>query len=417
MKPLPALRPPLPVFRGRLHDARTATVIGRALGVAVAVCFVTGVISHYLQQPPGWAADVLPTRPVWGYRLTQGLHVASGIAAIPLVLAKLWTVYPRLFTWPPVTSVAHALERLSIGVLVSSILLEIVTGLLDTAQWYPWPFPFRQTHWALAWVAIGALLLHIAVKAPVIAGQLVATAGLAGRGRRGRRGPPVLRRRGRRGGRRGDADHRGPVVRPAQGTRPAGPQAARPRPAVPAGQPYGGTGRRHRRPAGGLPAARHRAAAVRADARLSSRRCGSGRAVLPIACVEGWSRNGHWTGVRLRDLLDRAGAPHDARVRVVSLERGGHYAVSVMGASYARDPLTLLALSLNGQPLDHDHGYPARVIAPNRPGVLQTKWVTRLEVLGSGGRELGLPGSFVRGSGMPASGLRGFGVPGSRGDV
>ena len=29
-----------------------------------------------------------------------------------------------------------------------------------------------------------------------------------------------------------------------------------------------------------------------------------------------------------------------------------------------------------------DHGFPARVIAPNRPGVLQTKWVTRLEVAG-----------------------------------
>ncbi|MBY8887668.1 molybdopterin-binding protein, partial [Streptomyces sp. PTM05] len=159
----------MPRFRGRLHDARTATVVGRLLGVAVAVCFVTGLISHYLQQPPGWAANVLPSRPVWGYRLTQGLHVATGIAAIPLLLAKLWTVYPRLFGWPPVKSVAHALERLSIAVLVASLLLEIFTGLLDTTQWYPWPFPFRQTHFALAWVATGSVLLHIAVKAPVIA--------------------------------------------------------------------------------------------------------------------------------------------------------------------------------------------------------------------------------------------------------
>jgi DMSO/TMAO reductase YedYZ molybdopterin-dependent catalytic subunit len=52
-----------------------------------------------------------------------------------------------------------------------------------------------------------------------------------------------------------------------------------------------------------------------------------------------------------------------------------------MGTSYARDPLTLLALSLNGQTLALDHGFPARIIAPNRPGVLQTKWVERLEVL------------------------------------
>jgi DMSO/TMAO reductase YedYZ molybdopterin-dependent catalytic subunit len=44
------------------------------------------------------------------------------------------------------------------------------------------------------------------------------------------------------------------------------------------------------------------------------------------------------------------------------------------------DPLTLIALRLNGEPLHPDHGYPARLIAPNRPGVLQTKWVGRLTV-------------------------------------
>ncbi|GGY37653.1 hypothetical protein GCM10010326_34570 [Streptomyces xanthochromogenes] len=103
--------------------------------------------------------------------------------------------------------------------------------------------------------------------------------------------------------------------------------------------------------------------------------------VLPIACVEGWSKSAHWTGVRMTDLLRRAGAPPDARVRVTSLERYGAYRVMEMGREYAHDPLTLLALKLNGQPLTPDHGYPARIIAPNRPGVLQTKWVTRLEVL------------------------------------
>lgn len=34
-----------------------------------------------------------------------------------------------------------------------------------------------------------------------------------------------------------------------------------------------------------------------------------------------------------------------------------------------------------GAGLSLDHGFPARIIAPNRPGVLQTKWVHRLEVL------------------------------------
>ena len=36
---------------------------------------------------------------------------------------------------------------------------------------------------------------------------------------------------------------------------------------------------------------------------------------------------------------------------------------------------------LSSEQLDLDHGYPCRLIAPNRPGVLQTKWLERIEVL------------------------------------
>ena len=49
--------------------------------------------------------------------------------------------------------------------------------------------------------------------------------------------------------------------------------------------------------------------------------------------------------------------------------------------NFADDPRTLLALELHGERLDLDHGYPARLIAPNRPGVPQTKWVRRLEIV------------------------------------
>ena len=44
------------------------------------------------------------------------------------------------------------------------------------------------------------------------------------------------------------------------------------------------------------------------------------------------------------------------------------------------DADTLLALRLNGEPLHLDHGFPVRLIGPNRPGVMQTKWVGRLVV-------------------------------------
>lgn len=98
-------------------------------------------------------------------------------------------------------------------------------------------------------------------------------------------------------------------------------------------------------------------------------------AVLPIACVEGWSTTAHWRGVRLADLLDLVGADTGSTVRLESLQTRGPYRVTTMPPHYVRDPLTLVALELNGETLDLDHGYPARIIAPGRPGVLQTKWL------------------------------------------
>ena len=67
----------------------------------------------------------------------------------------------------------------------------------------------------------------------------------------------------------------------------------------------------------------------------------------------------------------------------IRVERTGDdaYRVTTMGPEFATDPRTLVALGVNGEPLDLDHGYPARIIAPARPGVLQTKWLARVEVL------------------------------------
>ncbi|MEZ5095069.1 MAG: molybdopterin-dependent oxidoreductase [Nocardioides sp.] len=102
---------------------------------------------------------------------------------------------------------------------------------------------------------------------------------------------------------------------------------------------------------------------------------------LPIACVEGWSATGTWTGVRVRDLMALVDAPGRLPVRVTSLQTRGAWSATTLPGAFADDPLTLLALALDGEPLSPDHGYPARLIAPNRPGVLQTKWVTTLETL------------------------------------
>jgi hypothetical protein len=370
-----------PVFRGKLHDPRTATAVGRLLGLAVLICFITGLISHYLQEPPAWLEPRLPAHPIWGYRLTQGLHVATGIAAIPLLLAKLWTVYPRLFASPAIEGVRHALERISIALLVASTLLQLVMGLLNTLQWYAWPFSFKQVHWALAWVIVGSLLLHLAVKMPLIAAhwrrtspRTLALDADSGTDRRsfllgvgaavgavtvvsaGQTFPP-LRRLTLLAPR--DMDHgpqQLPINRTASAARVSHTAIREWTLSVDGPRPY----------------------TLTLD---ELRRLPQHEVELPIACVEGWSKSARWRGVRMRDLVERAGVPRDASLRIVSLQRAGSYGVTEMGPTYARDPLTLLALRLNGEELSLDHGYPARVIAPDRPGVMQTKWVHRIEVL------------------------------------
>jgi hypothetical protein len=103
---------------------------------------------------------------------------------------------------------------------------------------------------------------------------------------------------------------------------------------------------------------------------------------LPISCVEGWSAAAQWRGIPLSHMLDIVGAPAGASVRVESLESSSRlYSSSMVDAGHTADPDTLLALELNGEVLDIDHGYPVRLIAPDRPGVLQTKWLSRIVVL------------------------------------
>jgi DMSO/TMAO reductase YedYZ molybdopterin-dependent catalytic subunit len=100
---------------------------------------------------------------------------------------------------------------------------------------------------------------------------------------------------------------------------------------------------------------------------------------LPITCVEGWSATGRWRGVPVVDLLERAGVAARA-VRVESLQQRSRYRISNLSRHQVADRSAILALDLNGEPLAPDHGFPVRLIAPNRPGVLQTKWLSKVTV-------------------------------------
>ena len=437
------------------RTARSAVVTGRLLGIAFLVCFLTGVYSHLLQEPLGWMR--FPTRPVQLYQFTQGLHITAGIAIIPLLLAKLNVVMPALVQTPPVRSVLHLLERASIAVFVASALVQVVTGLLNTYQWYPWPFPFKQVHNALAYVLIGSLLIHIGTKLQIIArywrkrdsfdaqGRFVAdptvgselpdpnqhdpnvagqearpgsaspSGGFVGRLHRwidGTPAPapapvapatdtvPATRTAASADGRRQRVARRGFIAGVTAAT--AGVVALTVGQSSAVGEPFNVFGPRKRHLGqNGLPVNRTaRAAGVLATAtaadwaltvagpsvsRTFSRAeliaLGQTEARLPIACVEGWSQMATWKGVRMRDLLAAVQVDPHVHVRVTSLERHGGYRIMEMGPEYTADPTTLIALELNGEKLDLEHGFPARIIAPGRPGVLQTKWIERIEVI------------------------------------
>ena len=102
---------------------------------------------------------------------------------------------------------------------------------------------------------------------------------------------------------------------------------------------------------------------------------------LPIACVEGWSAEADWSGVVLSTLIQSVGGSPDSDVRLISLEPPGPYSRTTVPATHASDPQTLVAMRINGETLSLDHGYPARLISPARAGVLQTKWLSRIEVV------------------------------------
>ncbi|WP_374159792.1 molybdopterin-dependent oxidoreductase [Mycobacterium sp. G7A2] len=350
------------------------------LGIAVAVCIVTGLISHFIQHPQPWFW--WPTRPVWLYRFTQGLHVISGIAAIPLLVVKLWSVWPKLFERPLIGGPARQLERLSILVLVAALIFQLVTGLLNIAQWYVFGFFFTTAHYAMSYVAAGAVIVHIGVKLPVIRRALgepigdVADGGTVGPSRR-----TVLVGAGLAVGVATLATagqtvpwlRRFAVLAPRSGEGPQG---------VPVNRSAAAAGvlRTARAPDYTLSVVNGERARQFTLAELQAMPQATHR--LPIACVEGWSADAEWTGVVLADLVAAVGGSEDADVRMISLEPPGPYSRTVLPARHARDSRTLIALQINGEDLDIDHGYPCRLIAPTRPGVLQTKWLSRIEVVG-----------------------------------
>jgi len=405
------VKPPLPTFRSPLRGPWLTSVFGLVLLIVLPIVILTGLLSYMAYGPQfgqaipahvGWLrlpGFSWPTRPSWLYRLTQGLHVGLGLVIIPVVLAKLWSVIPKLFTWPPARSIAQLLERLSLLMLVGGLLFEIVTGVLNIQYDYIFGFSFYDGHYFGAWVFITGFLMHIALKIPRMLTGLRSLSlrevlhtnvsdtkaqppdpdGLAPEDP----AEPTMSRRGVLGlvgsgvvliavltvGQTLGGPARGVALLLPRGR---GKDFPVNKTAAVAGITPEAVGANWRLILRGGPSevVLDRAALAALPQRTAR---------LPIACVEGWSTVQTWTGVPLADLARMAGVPAPRSALVASLQRGGAFAAATLQANQISDSDALLALRVNGADLPLDHGYPARIIVPALPGVHNTKWVTAID--------------------------------------
>lgn len=411
-------------WRSPVRGPWLTSVLGSVLLVGIPVVFVTGLLSYAAYNPglggtndrtPGKGLLGIylfdwPTDPVWLYRAVIGTHVLAGLAVLPVVLTKLWSVIPKLFTWPPARSPAHALERLSLALLVGGAVFELVTGLLNIQAFYPWSFSFYTAHLYGAWVFMGAFVTHVALKLPAMVRALRARrlrdelrVGLAATVPEERDSPdgsglvavspaePTISRRGVLGlaggasvllvglaggqtlgdGLRGTA-----LLAPRGGSYPGDFPVNRTAASRGIRREDTGSGwRLEVRAAGGTGRVVSLSRPDLLAMRLRTER-------LPISCVEGWSTTQTWTGVRLADLLALVGDIGEPGVLVSSLQENGASREARLARNQVLDPRSLLALRVGGEDLSPDHGFPARVIVPAAPGVLCTKWVRGLRLLG-----------------------------------
>jgi DMSO/TMAO reductase YedYZ molybdopterin-dependent catalytic subunit len=379
-------------FRSPLRGPWLTAAIGSVLLLLVGIVTFTGFLSHMAYEPDlrgnaivpvdadlpltfGW-----PASPSWLYGLNQSLHVNVGLVAVPVLLAKLWSVIPRLFVWPPVASPRQAVERVGIALLVASSIFQFATGIVNVQYWYAFHFNFVVAHYYGAVVFTGALVLHVLVKLPVIlrayrdhgwVNDLVATDPA----------PPTISRRGffafvggasltllvaNAGESIGGPLRSLAFLAPRRESFPVNKTAAKAKvTADMVGSSYRLT------LSGGASEVQLSRDDLLALPQHTAR--------LPIACVEGWTTTQTWTGVRLSELAKRAGVPDAATAFVRSLQPAGVLSKASLSGDAVASPDALLALKVNGADLPMDHGYPARIIVPALPGVHNTKWVASIE--------------------------------------
>jgi len=98
-----------------------------------------------------------------------------------------------------------------------------------------------------------------------------------------------------------------------------------------------------------------------------------------IHCVTRWSKlDTAWTGVRVRDLLERAKV-RPSGTHVMAHSDGGYTTNVPLDALMADD--VLVTHTYEGEPLEHDHGGPLRLLVPSRYFWKSAKFLRQLEVM------------------------------------
>ncbi|MFM2183190.1 MAG: hypothetical protein RJB61_1484 [Actinomycetota bacterium] len=100
-----------------------------------------------------------------------------------------------------------------------------------------------------------------------------------------------------------------------------------------------------------------------------------------IHCVTKWSKfDTTWTGVRVRDLLERAGVQQGATHVMEHAEYG--YTTNVPLADITTDE-AIVAYAFEGEEIEPIHGGPVRIVVPHLYFWKSAKWVRGLEVRSS----------------------------------
>jgi DMSO/TMAO reductase YedYZ molybdopterin-dependent catalytic subunit len=89
--------------------------------------------------------------------------------------------------------------------------------------------------------------------------------------------------------------------------------------------------------------------------------------------------NATWRGVRLRDLLARAGGVKPTAFKIAFRCADGYSESLPIVDAMQQD--TLLVWEMNGQPLPPAHGFPVRLLVPGLFGMKNPKWITRIEAV------------------------------------